>query len=273
MLYTVVDLRVFEGCRLLTCLQLWDICLSRKLPCKFSALHTYSTSVTTAAVPKTRYWLYSNQSLYSFICYFSASKALIFCLSGYNHTHGLSLTQVRALQGIPALVELFSSDNRSVQHYATGATRNLIYENAENKVTLVDAGGVVRLVSILSEPDEELRKTITGNDSFLSGSNPIILLVLNKWPDWRRVNKMPWLQASCGICPLETTWRKSCQKKLYLSWREKSWFRCVTASHWAHLRETSSTTPLAASGDPTDNMLLLVPCGPLLVQMQTYTFL
>lgn len=169
----------FEGCRLLTCLQLWDICLSRKLPCKFSALRTYSTSVTTAAVPKTRYWLYSNQSLYSFICYFSASKALIFCLCGYNRTNGLSLTQVRALQGIPALVELFSSDNRSVQRYATGATRNLIYENAENKVTLVDAGGVVRLVSILSEPDEELRKTITGNDSFLSGSNHIILLVLN----------------------------------------------------------------------------------------------
>lgn len=96
-------------------------------------------------------------------------KHLFLCLCACNRTNGLSLTQVRALQGIPALVELFSSDNRSVQRYATGATRNLIYENAENKVTLVDAGGVVRLVSILSEPDEELRKTITGNDSFLSG--------------------------------------------------------------------------------------------------------
>uniref|UniRef100_A0A3Q3X556 Uncharacterized protein n=1 Tax=Mola mola TaxID=94237 RepID=A0A3Q3X556_MOLML len=70
--------------------------------------------------------------------------------------------QVRTLHGIPALVELFSSENRAVQRNATGATRNLIYENAENKAALVDAGGVMRLVSILSEPDEELRKTIIG---------------------------------------------------------------------------------------------------------------
>ncbi|XP_042343262.1 plakophilin-3-like [Plectropomus leopardus] len=70
--------------------------------------------------------------------------------------------QVRALHGVPALVELFSSDNQDVQRYATGATRNLIYENAENKVALIDAGGVMRLVGILSKHDEELRKTITG---------------------------------------------------------------------------------------------------------------
>ncbi|XP_074515598.1 plakophilin-3-like isoform X2 [Sebastes fasciatus] len=70
--------------------------------------------------------------------------------------------QVRALHGVPALVQLFSSDNQEVQRYATGATRNLIYENADNKVALINAGGVMHLVSILSEPDEELRKTITG---------------------------------------------------------------------------------------------------------------
>uniref|UniRef100_A0A3B4XLK5 Plakophilin 3b n=1 Tax=Seriola lalandi dorsalis TaxID=1841481 RepID=A0A3B4XLK5_SERLL len=70
--------------------------------------------------------------------------------------------QVRALHGVPALVQLFTSDNREVQRYATGATRNLIYENSDNKVALINAGGVTSLVSILSEPDEELRKTITG---------------------------------------------------------------------------------------------------------------
>ncbi|XP_054470510.1 plakophilin-3-like [Anoplopoma fimbria] len=70
--------------------------------------------------------------------------------------------QVRVLHGVPALVELFSSDNLEVQRFATGATRNLIYENADNKVALIDAGGVMRLVSILGKPDEELRKTITG---------------------------------------------------------------------------------------------------------------
>lgn len=87
----------------------------------------------------------------------------------YNHSNSLSLIQVRVLQGIPALVELFSSENRAVQRYATGATRNLIYENAENKVSLVDTGGIMRLVSILSEPDEELRKTITGNNGLHKG--------------------------------------------------------------------------------------------------------
>ncbi|RVE74916.1 hypothetical protein OJAV_G00026880 [Oryzias javanicus] len=70
--------------------------------------------------------------------------------------------QVRSLQGVPALVRLFTSDNLEVQRYATAATRNLIYENVENKSALIDAGGLTPLVSILSEPDEELRKTITG---------------------------------------------------------------------------------------------------------------
>nr|XP_040019943.1 plakophilin-3 [Gasterosteus aculeatus aculeatus] len=70
--------------------------------------------------------------------------------------------QVRFLHGVPALVQLFSSDNQEVQRFSTGATRNLIYENADNKAALIDAGGVMRLVSILGQPDEELRKTITG---------------------------------------------------------------------------------------------------------------
>ncbi|XP_061611036.1 plakophilin-3-like isoform X1 [Phyllopteryx taeniolatus] len=73
-----------------------------------------------------------------------------------------SKNQVRVLQGIPVLVQLFSSDNLEVQRFATGATRNLIYENADNKVALIDAGGVARLVAVLGEPDEELRKNITG---------------------------------------------------------------------------------------------------------------
>ncbi|XP_058484610.1 plakophilin-3-like isoform X2 [Solea solea] len=70
--------------------------------------------------------------------------------------------QVRVLHGIPALVQLFTSDNQEVQRYATGATRNLIYENADNKMALIDAGGLTCLIGVLSEPDEELRKIITG---------------------------------------------------------------------------------------------------------------
>ncbi|XP_067452820.1 plakophilin-3-like [Thunnus thynnus] len=70
--------------------------------------------------------------------------------------------QVRVLHGVPALVQLFSSDNQEVQRFATGATRNLIYENVDNKAALIDANGVKHLVSILGEPDDELRKNITG---------------------------------------------------------------------------------------------------------------
>lgn len=87
----------------------------------------------------------------------------------FGLTVTIALCQVCDLHGVPALVQLFSSDNRAVLRYATGATRNLIYENADNKAALVDAGGVVRLVSILREPDEELRKTVTGS-SILFGS-------------------------------------------------------------------------------------------------------
>lgn len=64
-------------------------------------------------------------------------------------------------------MHLFSSDNLEVQRYATGAMRNLIYENADNKTALIDAGGLMPLVNILSEHDEELQKTITGRNGFL----------------------------------------------------------------------------------------------------------
>ncbi|KAM4596887.1 plakophilin-3 [Fundulus diaphanus] len=70
--------------------------------------------------------------------------------------------QVRVLNGVPVLVTLFSSDSIEVQRYATAATRNLIYENADNKVALMEAGGLTSLVNILNLHDEELWKTITG---------------------------------------------------------------------------------------------------------------
>ncbi|XP_060715688.1 plakophilin-3 [Tachysurus vachellii] len=69
---------------------------------------------------------------------------------------------VRNLKGIPALVQLYCSENQEVQRYATGATRNLIYENMDNKAALIEAGGISKLVSALREPDDELRKNVTG---------------------------------------------------------------------------------------------------------------
>lgn len=174
------------GCRVWTCPQLSDISLSQMLPCKFWELHTYNTSVITAMMPKTRWqqpaldcvWLYFLHFLFVTIyLYILLSICFSSSLPFIHHQHILwwcmnlqdmmcvlpgPLSQIRALHGVPALVKLFSSDNQAVQRYATGATRNLIYENSDNKVALVDAGGVMHLVSILSQPDEELRKTITG---------------------------------------------------------------------------------------------------------------
>ncbi|XP_041652649.1 plakophilin-3a isoform X2 [Cheilinus undulatus] len=70
--------------------------------------------------------------------------------------------EVRRLKGIGELVNLFNSENQEVQRFATGATRNLIYENMDNKVALIEEGGIPQLVEALKENDDELRKNITG---------------------------------------------------------------------------------------------------------------
>lgn len=67
------------------------------------------------------------------------------------------------MKGIPSLVRLFNSEAQKVQQYATGAARNLIYENMENKVALIEAGGIPKLMEALRETDDELQKNITGN--------------------------------------------------------------------------------------------------------------
>lgn len=85
---------------------------------------------------------------------------------------------------------------------------------------------------------------------------------------WSPLSKsLMCLQVYCGICPPETTWRRSCPKKLYQSWPRKYWFLCAVASHWAPLRETSSTTPPAASGDPQKILPHTLSCALLLVWM------
>ncbi|XP_053175666.1 plakophilin-3a [Scomber japonicus] len=70
--------------------------------------------------------------------------------------------EVRLYKGIGELVKLFNSESQEVQRYATGATRNLIYENMDNKVALIDEGGIPQLVEALKDPDDELHKNITG---------------------------------------------------------------------------------------------------------------
>lgn len=66
------------------------------------------------------------------------------------------------LKGIGELVKLFNSPDPEVQRFTTGAARNLIYENMNNKVALIEEGGIPQLIEALKEPDDELRKNITG---------------------------------------------------------------------------------------------------------------
>lgn len=73
-----------------------------------------------------------------------------------------AVPQARSLQAMPKLVKLFNSPNQEVQRHATGAMRNLIYDNAENKLALVEENGIYELMRTLREPDDELRKNVTG---------------------------------------------------------------------------------------------------------------
>ena len=44
----------------------------------------------------------------------------------------------------------------------TGAMRNLVYDNADNKLALVEENGIFELLRALREQDDELRKNVTG---------------------------------------------------------------------------------------------------------------
>ncbi|KAK2502449.1 hypothetical protein MC885_011998 [Smutsia gigantea] len=79
--------------------------------------------------------------------------------------------QARSLQAVPRLVKLFNHANQEVQRHATGAMRNLIYDNADNKLALVEENGIFELLRTLREQDDELRKNVTGTLWNLSSSD------------------------------------------------------------------------------------------------------
>lgn len=91
------------------------------------------------------------------------------CASPCTHTHlhisadsAFLYLQARSLQAVPRLVKLFNHANQEVQRHATGAMRNLIYDNADNKLALVEENGIFELLRTLREQDDELRKNVTG---------------------------------------------------------------------------------------------------------------
>ena len=59
-------------------------------------------------------------------------------------------------------MKLFNHANQEVQRHATGAMRNLVYDNADNKLALVEENGIFELLRTLREQDDELRKNVTG---------------------------------------------------------------------------------------------------------------
>ncbi|MED6292949.1 hypothetical protein CHARACLAT_005848 [Characodon lateralis] len=70
--------------------------------------------------------------------------------------------EVRDMNGIGYLIKLFKSSNSEVRRYATGAVRNLIYENYKNKMILIQEDGILQLMKALGENDDEVHKNITG---------------------------------------------------------------------------------------------------------------
>jgi hypothetical protein len=74
----------------------------------------------------------------------------------------MHVPQARSLQAVPRLVKLFNHANQELQRHATGAMRNLIYDNADNKLALVEENGIFELLRTLREQDDELRKNVTG---------------------------------------------------------------------------------------------------------------
>lgn len=88
-------------------------------------------------------------------------SACIFSLHMSTYTC-IYVPQARSLQAVPRLVKLFNHANQEVQRHATGAMRNLIYDNADNKLALVEENGIFELLRTLREQDDELRKNVTG---------------------------------------------------------------------------------------------------------------
>ncbi|XP_041131809.1 plakophilin-3-like isoform X2 [Polyodon spathula] len=110
---------------------------------------------------------FSDIDMHSAVEYLAASDPALQVLGAayiqhecYNSTDAKN--QARSLKAIPRLVRLFNYPNQEVQRYATGAMRNLIYDNMQNKTALIEEGGIPQLIEALREPDDELRKNITG---------------------------------------------------------------------------------------------------------------
>lgn len=69
---------------------------------------------------------------------------------------------MRTSNALTDLIANINSDNHEVRRYVTGAIRNVIYENMENKRLFIKEGGLKELSKALEVADDDLYKNITG---------------------------------------------------------------------------------------------------------------
>ncbi|XP_032637780.1 plakophilin-2 [Chelonoidis abingdonii] len=107
--------------------------------------------------------------------------------------------KVYLLGGIPKLLQLLKTQNEDIQRVASGALRNLVYEDNDNKLEVCERNGVPVLLHVLKQTkDVETKKQITGLLWNLSSNDQLktllirdaldlltetILIPYSGWPD------------------------------------------------------------------------------------------
>lgn len=72
-------------------------------------------------------------------------------------------SQVFSLGGIPKLLQLLDVQNEDIQRAASGALRNLVFEDNDNKLEVSEQKGIPLLLRLLRHTrDVETKKQITG---------------------------------------------------------------------------------------------------------------
>lgn len=110
--------------------------------------------------------------------------------------------RTRLLGGIPILIELLNRDTLEVQRNVCGALRNLSYgrKNDDNKRAIRDSLGIHSLVTLINNPDNEIRELATSVLWNLSSCedikwsivddalNPIVSVILVPYTAWFKAN-------------------------------------------------------------------------------------
>jgi hypothetical protein len=197
-------------------------------------------------------------------------SACIFTVCICPHT-SVYVPQARSLQAVPRLVKLFNHANQEVQRHATGAMRNLIYDNVDNKLALVEENGIFELLRTLREQDDELRKNVTGTlvplPLILSPSSALALSCLHR--PLIILPSLPPLSSAifilCLFSPILHFWGALFKFLAVVAYLAITWWTCMysTASMWRSEDNFGQFSPSTlGSGDQTQ-VVGLVQKAPL----------